>query len=839
MREYTAVIMAGGFGTRIQPLTHSTPKPMLPIVNIPMMEHILEKLVDLGMKEVVILLYYKPEVIKNHFKDGSKWGIKINYVLPDADYGTAGAVKMAEKYLNKPFLVISGDLVTDFDLKKIFEYHEKKKSKLTITLTTVDNPLAFGIVIVNEDGVIEKFLEKPSWGEVFSDTINTGIYVIEPEILEFIPKNDTFDFSKDLFPTLMKEGIKLYGYTAKGYWRDVGNPDAYRDVHIDIFNHKVKFNYPGKRIRYIDGVLHLMGEAKIDKSVEIIGEVVLGDNVEIGKGTKLQNCAIGANTKIGEDCKIRDSVIWENVEIGRGCVFDYSVICKNSIIEEGVIAKNGCVIAENVKVGKLTRFDKDVTIWPDKEIEPASIVTNNVVWGTKHKNAIFENGIAKGKANIEISCEMACKIGESFGSLLPKGAKIMVARDNSKNARMLKRAFVGGILATGIEVVDLKAIAPSVLRYNINAHENILGGAYFRVSLHSPADVEIVLYNENGLRINSTISKSVEKTYFNENFRRVEFHEIGEIHDFDINIFEYTKKYTDKIKELIDHKIIKSNNFRVAVDLMFGITKDIFPKLLTDLQIDNIMLNAYSDEKKLANIINYKEKAKKDISKIVTSLNLNMGVMIYPHGQRLTLITEKGEVLDKVKALYAILKLLNIDAKSKNSVYKVFLPTWAPDFMDKELTNIKIDRGKYSSFSAKKLKSYDLIATIDGNFAFTKFTLHRDAMFTTLKIMELLTIHDVTLSELVQNMENFAYIKEKIECPQFKKGKVMREFLKVAKSKKYHENGGIKIFENNGWILMIPDEYGEHLNVYIQADTKENAKKICEEYESMIKKWIA
>ena len=838
MREYTAVIMAGGFGTRIQPLTHSTPKPMLPIVNIPMMEHILEKLVDLGMREVVILLYYKPEVIKNHFEDGSKWGIKINYVLPDADYGTAGAVKMAAEYLKKPFMIISGDLVTDFDLKKIFEFHEKKQSKLTITLTTVDNPLAFGIVIVNEDGVIEKFLEKPSWGEVFSDTINTGIYIIEPEILDYIPKNDTFDFSKDLFPALMNKGIKLYGFTAKGYWRDVGNPDAYRDVHIDIFNKKVRFNFPGKRIRYIDGILHLMGEAKIDKSVEIIGEVVLGDGVEIGKGVKLQNCAIGNNTKIGIDCKIRDSVIWENVIIGRGCVFDYSVICKNTIIEEGVSAKNGCVIAENVKVGKLTKFDKDVTIWPDKEIEPASIVTNNVVWGTKHKNSIFENGIAKGKANIEISCEMACKIGEAFGSLLPEGSKIMVARDNSKNARMLKRAFVGGVLATGIDVVDLKAIAPSILRFNINNQEEILGGAYFRVGLNSPEDVEIVIYNENGLRINSTIAKSLEKNYFNENFRRVEFSKIGSIHDFDINIFEYCKKYENKIKELIDHKIIKSKNFRVAVDLMFGITKDIFPQLLTDVQIDNIMLNAYTDEKKLANISNYQEKAKKDISSIVKSLGLNMGVMIYPHGQRLTLITEKGEVLDRVRALTAVLRLLNIDAKSKNKIYKVFLPVWAPDFMDKELTNMKISRGKYSNFTVKQLKNYDLIATIDGNFAFSKFTLHRDAMFSTLKIMELLTTHNITLSELAKEIKKFAYLKEKIECPQFKKGKVMKEFLKVAKTKKYSENGGIKIFEKNGWILMIPNEFGEYLDIYIQAQTQKDAKEIFEKYKTMIEKWI-
>jgi len=839
MREYTAVIMAGGFGTRIQPLTHSTPKPMLPVTNIPMMEHILEKLVDFGMREVVILLYYKPEVIKNHFGDGSKWGIKINYVLPDNDYGTAGAVKKAEEFLKKPFMIISGDLVTDFDLKKIFAFHEEKKSKLTITLTTVSNPLQFGIVIVNENGEIEQFLEKPSWGEVFSDTINTGIYVIEPEILDYIPKNTPFDFSKDLFPKLMKEGIKLYGYTAKGYWRDVGNPDAYRDVHIDIFNSKVKYNYPGRRIRYLDGVLHLMGEAKIDKSVEIVGEVVLDDGVVLEKGVKLQNCSIGKNTKIGMNTKIRDSVIWENVNIGENCVFDYSVICKNTIIENDVIAKNGCVIAENVKVGKLTKIEKDVTIWPDKEIEPASIVTSNVVFGTKHKNSIFENGIASGKVNTEISCDMACRLGEAFGSLLPKGSKIMVGRDETRNARMLKRAFVGGLLSTGIDVVDLKAIPPSILRYNVNQSDYILGGAYFRLALNNPGDIELILYNENGLRIDSSISKALEKNYFNEKFRRVEFSDVGTIHDFDVNIFEYCRNYEDKIKEIIDHQIIKNNEFKIVVDLMFGITREVLPKLLNEMKIENIILNSYHDENRLLSIYKYKEQARKEISKIVTSLNFDMGAIIYPHGQRLNLVTETGEVLDKIKALVAVLNLLNIDAKSENKKYKVFLPMWAPDYMDEFFECLDIYRGKYSNFNYKKIMGYDLIATIDGNFAFTEFAPHRDAIFSLLKIMEFLTKHNLKLSEISKFNAHLYYIREKIECPQFKKGKIMKEFLKEAKNKKYKKNGGIKVYEeDNNWILLIPDETSEHINIYIQAENEEVGKKILEKYKGLIKKWM-
>jgi mannose-1-phosphate guanylyltransferase/phosphomannomutase len=201
-----AIVLAGGFGTRIQPLTNSVPKPMLPILNRPMMEHIIIKLRDeLGITEIGVLLYFKPDIIKEHFKDGKDLGVNIQYFLPDDDYGTAGAVAFAREFLDETFIIVSGDLVTDFDFKKIKKFHEKKQSQLTITLTPVENPLQFGVVIANEEDRIEKFLEKPSWGEVFSDTINTGIYIIEPQVLDLIPFKQNYDFAKDLFPKMMKE----------------------------------------------------------------------------------------------------------------------------------------------------------------------------------------------------------------------------------------------------------------------------------------------------------------------------------------------------------------------------------------------------------------------------------------------------------------------------------------------------------------------------------------------------------------------------------------------------------------------------------------------------------
>ncbi len=222
-----AVIMAGGFGTRIQPLTINLPKPMIPLANQPIMLHIIGLLKRHGITELVLLLYHQPMIIKNFFGDGSEFGVRITYVTPLEDFGTAGAVKAAAKFLDETFLIISGDLLTDFDLTSAIAFHNEQKAMTTITLTPVSDPLQFGVVITDREGRINKFLEKPGWGEVFSDTVNTGIYVMEPEVLDLIPEGENRDWSKDVFPEMLEKGLPLFGCRLEGYWADIGNTDAY------------------------------------------------------------------------------------------------------------------------------------------------------------------------------------------------------------------------------------------------------------------------------------------------------------------------------------------------------------------------------------------------------------------------------------------------------------------------------------------------------------------------------------------------------------------------------------------------------------------------------------
>jgi mannose-1-phosphate guanylyltransferase/phosphomannomutase len=830
-----AVVMAGGFGTRIQPLTNSRPKPMLPIINKPMMEHTMMTLKDLGITEFIVLLYFKPEIIKDYFGDGSKFGIKINYVVPDDDYGTAGAVKLAQELIgDENFIIISGDLVTDFDFKKIFDYHEEKNAKLSITLTSVENPLEFGVVIANEQGKIQKFLEKPSWGEVFSDTINTGIYIIEPEILNYIPKGENYDFGKDLFPRLMREGVELIAGNAEGYWRDVGNPESYRDVYDDILNGKVNLKIPGEKTVFPSGVLYSEMPYEFEKGVEIIGTVILGKNVRLAKGVKLNNVVLGDNVSIGADSKIRNSVMWNDITVGKNAMLDACVICNNNTIGKNVTVKAGLILAEGCEVGQLVNVEKDVTIWADKVIEDASIVSNSLILGSKYKNSIFENGMVSGHSNVELSCEMVTKLAESFGAQLPVGSTVLISRDYHKNSRMLKRAFLGGLLSAGINVIDYSDIPSAVLRCSLSSHDEYTAGVHFRQKLEDPSSTVITFYNNEALRINSDIAKKIEKAFFKDTFRRVDYSKIGAITESD-HVREYDI-YKKGVENLLHAHQFKCVDCRIAVDMMHGMASEVFPDILNELGVDNIMFNAYPDEHRLANIKTLKKQSTNDMSAVVKALNLDAGFMLYPYGQRLDIMCDEGKLLGRQGSLYVVLTLLNMVAKSEGVIKKVFLPTWAADIV--YFDSLEISRGQYGNFKKDKLKQYDLIATGEGNFAFTEFATHRDSMFATLKILEMMLNLGVKLSDIIASIPSFYYKASEIECTQALKGKMMRMFLEDAKGKKSSTIDGVKIWlDENDWILMIPDQYSDQLNLYIQAQTEEKGKEIIETYSAKIAGW--
>lgn len=244
-----AVIMAGGKGTRLRPLTCHLPKPMVPLIGKPCMAYTIDLLKKHGIYDIAITMQYKPEMIRDYFGDGRTFGVNMHYFQETTPLGTAGSVKNAQPFLDDTFIVISGDALTDVDLRQALNFHKQKGAKATLVLTRVSHPLEYGVVMTDDEGRIVKFLEKPSWGEVFSDTVNTGIYILEPELLERVPHGLTFDFSQQLFPALLEDDDALFGYISSGYWSDIGNLQQYRQTQFDMLDGKVRSNQRFQNLR--------------------------------------------------------------------------------------------------------------------------------------------------------------------------------------------------------------------------------------------------------------------------------------------------------------------------------------------------------------------------------------------------------------------------------------------------------------------------------------------------------------------------------------------------------------------------------------------------------------
>src|SRR5581483_7138297 len=320
-----AVVMAGGEGTRLRPLTSNQPKPMVPIVGKPCMEHILELLRAHGFEDVVVTVAFLPQAIRSYFGDGTNLGLNLQYSVEESPLGTAGSVRLASDALDDTFLVISGDALCDIDLTKIVDFHREQGAAVTIGLKSVENPLEFGIVVTDDDGKVERFLEKPSWGQVFSDTINTGIYVLEPEVLKHVPTDRSYDFSKELFPLLLEMGRPIYGYVCEGYWQDIGNLDQYRQANFDA---RVRLNIPGLKIRgdvwigegvEIDDVEGVEGPAFIGNYARVSPEASVGPYTVLGAGTTLRERGRIARSVFDASCYVGRSAVVEGAIVGRNC----------------------------------------------------------------------------------------------------------------------------------------------------------------------------------------------------------------------------------------------------------------------------------------------------------------------------------------------------------------------------------------------------------------------------------------------------------------------------------------------------------------------------------------
>ena len=349
-----AVILVGGGGTRLRPLTCNTPKAMVPILNRPFLEHMLGYLKENGVKEAILAVGYIPDPIQSCLGDGTQFGVRITYLVEKSPLGTAGAVKNAESLLDGPFIVFNGDVLTEIDLTAMIGRHQEIRPKASIALTPVDDPTIYGVVETDAAGMVKRFIEKPSWDKVTTNMINAGIYILEPDVLAHIPASAPCMFENYLFPRLLDLGEPVLSYPSDAYWIDIGTPEKYLQVHHDLL------------LRYGDEYVRTEGESQIHPAAEIEGPVLIAEGCVIAEGAKVKGPTVmGSRCEVGKGAVVEGVVAWHDSKVGKEAVLRNCVVCAHADVKEGSRVLDHCVLGDNVMVTAGKVLADGTKIWPD------------------------------------------------------------------------------------------------------------------------------------------------------------------------------------------------------------------------------------------------------------------------------------------------------------------------------------------------------------------------------------------------------------------------------------------------------------------------------------------
>lgn len=819
--------MAGGEGSRLRPLTSRRPKPLAPVAGKPVMELIVELLREHGFGEIVSTLHYLADEIEAYFGDGEAHGVKMHYVVEDTPLGTAGAVKMAHELLGEEtFLVISGDALTDVDLGAIVRHHREQGNDVTIALQRVTNPLEFGVVVTDENGRIVRFLEKPSWGEVFSDTINTGIYVLEPGILQRMQRGKVYDFSKDLFPEMLREGAKLGGYVIDAYWTDIGNLEQYQQANYDAVESKVRIAFPGGEIA--PGVFAGEGTT-VHPEAHVEGPVVLGRDVRVASGASIVGPAvIGDRTIVERGATVCRSVVWEDAYVGEDAsLSDCTVADRNTIQRRAKVNENS-VIGRGCTIGAGATVNAHLKLWPDKWVNPGSIVSMSLIYGQKWPGSLFGSGGISGLANLEITPEFALKLGQAFGTYLKPGQVVMTSRDTHPAARVMNRCMISGLLAVGVNVLDLRSYPLPLARYAVRVGSD--GGVHVRVATDDPNAIVFEFFDATGIGIDKGAERKIENLFFREDFRRTPMDDVGRL-DFPSRALE---RYSAAFVQALHAESVREANLRVVIDYAYGNASIVLPQILGGLGVEQIALNAYFDAGKVRTFREDRERHLGQLASVVTSLEANLGVLIDADGETVTLVADDGEIVGRNR-LMALLTLLVARATPGA---RIGMPLTVPSVVEKiaadsgaEIVRTRSDRRSLMALAEHEGKNLAFAGGMNYELIFPEFQPAFDGIYATAKIMELLAAEHEKLSSLVAMLPPWHVAGRSVPCPWDRKGAVMRSLHDEAA----HGNGkvetldGIRLTRPDGWVLVLPDATEASVNVWAEAGTDDEASRYADE----------
>ena len=823
-----AVVMAGGEGTRLRPLTSNQPKPMVPIVGKPCMEHIVELLRRHGFTEIIVTVAFLPQAIRSHFGSGESLGVEIEYSVEESPLGTAGSVKLACRETDEPLLVISGDALCDIDLRKLVEFHEARDAAVTIGLKSVDNPLEFGIVVTDEDGRVERFLEKPSWGQVFSDTINTGIYVIDPEVLRHVPAGQPYDFSKQLFPLLLEMGRPLYGYVCEGYWQDIGNLDQYRQANFDALDESVEVEIPGIRLR---GNVWVGEGVDIDDLETVEGPVFIGNYCRISPGASLGAYSVlSSSVTMREGARVTRSVIDTATYIGRSALVEGAIVGRRCDIRGHVRVHEGAAVGDEVTIGAESVVMPEVRIYPNKEVESGTHLLESVIWESRTTARLFEKDVVAGLVNVDLTPETAVRLAAALGTALKRGSRAVGSREDSEACELVERAMIAGLNSTGIDVADLQVMPAAVGRHLLKTSNYDIG---FHVGT-SNVDTEVLqirFFEQPGIQITPALQKELEKNFHRSELRRAAYAEVGSV-EYPARVRE---GYAQDLLARLDVEAIRARGFRLVVDYGHSAGSMVLLLVLGPLGVEVVSAQGFRRTPSASSRDTPLQESIGGAKRLVQAVGADLGAVFDRPAERLFLIDEQGSEIPAEKTLLLFLRLLS----SGGSRGKLAFPITVTSQVDRivEGSGLDVVRTSTSLADLTKAAAQDGVVfagTLSGGYVFPDFLPAYDAGASLCKLLELLSPTREPLSALVAQLPVSTLVHSELPCPWAYKGLVMRLLSEHLKGHELDLLDGIKLFDERGWGQVVPDADEASLHLYAEGRTAEESGEIGQELRTLI-----
>ena len=820
-----AVVMAGGEGTRLRPLTSNQPKPMVPIVGKPCMEHIIELLREHGFEGIIVTVAFLPQAIRSYFGVGENLGVAIEYSVEESPLGTAGSVRLASDKLDETFLIISGDALCDFDLSKLVAFHRERRAAVTIGLKSVPNPLEFGIVVTDDEGRIERFLEKPSWGQVFSDTINTGVYVLEPEVLEHVPTDRPFDFSKELFPLLLEMGRPLYGFPMEGYWQDVGNLEQYRQANFDALDERVRLTIPGIRLR---GNIWLGEGVELDDLDEVEGPALISNYCRIAGDAHVGPYSVlSASVTLRERARTVRSVIEASSHIGRGALVEGAIVGRSCDIRAHARLHEGVALGDEVKVGEESVLMPGVRVYPNKEVESGAQIYESLIWESRASSRLFGKDGVAGLVNVDLTPEVVTRLAVAFGTALPRGASVVASREALRSCRMVERAMIAGLNSTGVDVADLRVLPSAVGRHLLKTHDHV-AGFHVGFSAADPEVVQIRFFEQPGIQLTASLQKKVEQHFVRGEARRSAGATVGDV-DYPVRARE---SYAMELLATLDIEPIRSHGFRIVVDYGFSAASLVLPLVLGSLGVEAVSAHEFSAEvpehSTLRSLVGQTKK-------LVGAVGAELGVVFDRAAERLYLIDESGHEVPVEQTLLLFLRLISSNGRRGKLAFPVTV-TSQVDQLAKG-SRLQVIRTPASLGELTKAAADDGVifaGAVGGGYVFPDFLPAYDAMASLCKLLELLAPVEQPLSTLVAELPVSTLVHRQLPCPWAQKGVVMRVLTERLKGRDLDLVDGIKVKDRRGWAQVLPDPDEPLMHIYAEGRDEEASNELERELRSLV-----